>query len=426
MPRFYSEDATGTYDIIIVGGGMVGACLAALLGEAAQSSKSFASLKIGIIDNAPLLENKFTNNGFDPRVSALTIASQRILESIGAWPLMSAERLTSFRAMDVWDAEGTGSIHFDAEDLGEIQLGYIVENRVIHYALMQRCNQYSQIEFLCPEKIVRIEKQTAEVSLTLASGRTIQTKLLVGADGANSFVREQLNFAMQVRSYHHDAIVTTVKTEKSHQSTAWQRFTPSGPVALLPLEKHCSIVWSTSPEDSAELLELDDESFCLALTRAFEGRLGKIEWCDKRFSFPLKQRHVEEYVHDNVALVGDAAHTIHPLAGQGVNLGLLDAAVLAEELCRGMESGLEPGLHAILRRYERRRKGPNLAMMNAMSGFKQLFSADNLKLRLIRNVGMNLVNQTSHLKNTVMAQAMGLSGDLPRSAKTTAEVDLLI
>ncbi|MBL4865328.1 MAG: FAD-dependent monooxygenase, partial [Pseudomonadales bacterium] len=329
MSLFYNQD-TACFDIVIVGGGMVGACLAALLGEAAQSSPPLAALKIGLLESNSL--DAPWQEGFDPRVSALTVASQRVLESVGAWELMKTHRVSPFRVMDVWDAEGTGSIQFYAEELAEVRLGHIVENRVIQKSLIQRCREYSQIEILCPEQLVRIEKTTAEVSLLLGSDRVVQTKLLVGADGANSFVRNHLNFSLRVRDYHHDAIVTTVKTEKPHQATAWQRFTPSGPIAFLPLssdrEEHdghyCSLVWSTLPEEARGLLERTDEAFCEALTLAFEERLGRVEWCDKRYSYALKQRHVAHYIQDNIALIGDAAHTIHPLAGQGVNLGFMD------------------------------------------------------------------------------------------------------
>ena len=446
MSLFYEQDTKDAlnFDIVIVGGGMVGACLAALLGEAAKTSSKLAALKVRVLENSVL--DAPWQAGFDPRVSAITVASQRVLENVGAWPLMVSHRVSPFRKMDVWDAEGTGSIQFYAEDLGETRLGHIVENRVIQKALLECCRHYPQIEILSPEQLVKIEKTTPDVSLLLGSHRTVRTKLLVGADGANSFVRDQLRFSLQVSDYHQSAIVTTIKTEKSHEATAWQRFTPTGPIAFLPLsddgrydqiggdqpgdgktneKDNSSLVWSTSPAESRDLLALTDEAFSQKLTQAFEGRLGQVEWCDKRFSYPLKQRHVSNYIQDNVALIGDAAHTIHPLAGQGVNLGFMDAAVLAEEICQAMEAGLSPGIHGFLRRFERRRKGPNLAMMTAMGGFKQLFSAEDLSIRMLRNTGMSLMNQASPIKNHIMAQAMGLSGDLPLSAKPKLESDLL-
>lgn len=451
MSLFYDRVGDTTcYDVVIVGAGMVGSCLAALLGEAAKSSPSLRPLKIGLLESNPL--DAPWRQGFDPRVSALTVATQRILESVDAWPLMKSQRVSAFRKMDVWDAEGSGSIQFYAEELGETRLGHIVENRVIQGALIERCRQYAQIDILCPEQLVGIDKKplavaNRELFLRLGSGQSIRTKLLVGADGANSFVRDKLNFSLKVRHYHHDAIVTTVKTERSHEATAWQRFTPSGPIAFLPLvwkqgskaqeqepypsrinegsDHYCSLVWSTSPAVARDLLKLSEKDFCLALTTAFEARLGRVEWCDKRYSYPLKQRHVAHYIQDNVALIGDAAHTIHPLAGQGVNLGFMDAAVLAEEICHAMAVGLSPGLLGVLRRFERRRKGPNLTMMMAMTGFKRLFAAEDLMVRMVRNKGMNLMNRATPVKNHVMQQAMGLSGDLPTSAKVNVEADVL-
>ena len=227
----------------------------------------------------------------------------------------------------------------------------------------------------------------------------------------------------QEKSYQQSAIVTTVKTEQAHQHTAWQRFLETGPLAFLPLrscegdDHSCSIVWSLDDEELDAKMALDDKAFASALARAFEHRLGDIIAVDKRFAFPLRQRHADLYVQPGLALVGDAAHTIHPLAGQGVNLGLMDAAVLTEELIRACQRQLELGELSVLQRYQRRRRGDNALMMGTMSGFKLLFGEPALPVRWLRNTGMNWLNELSPVKNRVAANAMGLSGDLPALAK---------
>jgi len=237
--------------------------------------------------------------------------------------------------------------------------------------------------------------------------------LLVAADGALSRVREMMDFQTREWDYGHRAIVTTVQVEQPHGSTAWQRFLPSGPLALLPLpgdegQHLCSIVWSLQEHLVDDLLALDEAAFCAALEQASERRLGTVLGSSPRFAFPLRQRHAVDYVQPGVALVADAAHTIHPLAGQGINLGLQDVAALAEEILTGCARGANPGQLAVLRRYQRRRKGENLAMMAAMDGFKQLFEQQALPLRWLRNVGMRGVDQLPPVKQQLMRHAMGL------------------
>jgi 2-octaprenylphenol hydroxylase len=241
----------------------------------------------------------------------------------------------------------------------------------------------------------------------------VRTTLVVGADGANSFVRQTLGFKTREWDYHHHAIVCTVETEKPHQHTAWQRFMTSGPVALLPLTANdnahfCSIVWSVIPQEAERLMQLSDIEFAAALTQATEACLGKVLGSSQRFSFPLRQRHAVDYVQEGVALVADAAHTIHPLAGQGINLGLQDVRVLAEELLRAkaLQQGL--GDMQVLSRYQRRRKTDNLMMMAVMEGFQRLFGQSSLLLRWVRNRGMAEVARHPVLKKQLIKQAMGL------------------
>jgi 2-octaprenylphenol hydroxylase len=252
------------------------------------------------------------------------------------------------------------------------------------------------------------------MEVVLEDGDSLQASLVVAADGAESKVRGMMGFHTREWDYHHRAIVATVQVERPHRETAWQRFLPSGPLAFLPLpgapgQHCCSIVWSLRDELVDPLLALDDTAFCAALTQAFEGRLGDVLASSPRYAFPLRQRHAVDYVQSGVALVADAAHTIHPLAGQGINLGLQDVAVLAEEILGGWQRGTAPGQLELLRRYQRRRKGENLLMMTAMEGFKRLFEQQSLPVRWLRNAGMRGVGQLGPLKQQLIRRAMGLA-----------------
>ncbi|MBV1872656.1 MAG: UbiH/UbiF/VisC/COQ6 family ubiquinone biosynthesis hydroxylase [Gammaproteobacteria bacterium] len=405
------------YDILINGGGMVGATLACALVQSPHTAK----LRIGMIEGQRF--EKKTDAAWELRVSAITCASQRLFESLGVWPLMKSQRVSPFEAMDVWDAEGTGNIQFYAKEMGEPSLGHIVENCVVQQALYERLDDLGFKGWLCPEKLLGCEKTNEGWQVTLDSGATLTTRLLIGADGALSKVRQLANFKMDAQPYEQSGVVATIHTEKPNGAVARQRFLHSGPLALLPLcgtdgdRHHCSIVWSLDTALAEEKMALDDLAFAQALSNASEFRLGKIEMVDKRTCFPFYERHVESYIVEGVALCGDAAHTIHPLAGQGVNLGLMDAAALAEELHRAAGKGLDIANFSVLRRYARRRRGANTLMMEGMQGFKTLFGSDNLPLRWARNTGMSIMNQVPPVKNRIMRYAMGLEGDIPKLAR---------
>jgi 2-octaprenylphenol hydroxylase len=399
------------YDIVIVGAGIVGSALACAL---AKSSFNIAIIEAQerVIDRN---EQATSVDGFDVRVSAITIASQQLLKDIGAWEIIAENRLSPYRHMHVWDAEGTGSIDFDADDINQPALGHIVENKVTADALTQCMNRQTNLHRIVPAILEEIEPlQNGAYLLTLGDGRQLQTSLLVAADGANSKVRALEHIAMREWDYNHHAIVATVKTELSHGHTARQRFLPEGPLAFLPLSSaqddthYCSIVWSAIPSYAENLMALTDDEFTEALAAAFEYQLGSISAVSRRFSFPLRQRHVVDYIKPGLALVGDAAHTIHPLAGQGVNLGLMDIKTLSEELLRSQQRGLSPGSIAVLERYQRRRKGANLAMMAGMDGLKRLFSETTLSVRWARNSGLRWLDKSKMLKRQIMNRAMGL------------------
>lgn len=398
------------FDVAIIGAGIAGSALAAAL--------SGSQLSIALVEAQPLVAPELPTecdlSHFDPRVSALTPRSRTLLDRLGAWEAIANYRQCSYRHMTVWDAEGTGQIEFDSADVNVPALGHIVENRAITRALIQRVSGAADITLFSQAPLQSCTRtDDSRMLVELESGDCLEVGLLVAADGANSPVREMMGFQTREWDYGHRAIVTTVQLEKSHADTAWQRFMPTGPLAFLPLpsadDQHfCSIVWSLAEDKVDELLALEDDAFCAELERALEHRLGRVLACSRRFAFPLRQRHALDYVQPGVALVADAAHTIHPLAGQGINLGLQDIAVLAEEILAGRDRNAHPGQIEVLRRYQRRRKGENLLMMAAMDGFKRLFEQQSLPLRWLRNAGMRGVGQLGPLKQQLMRHAMGL------------------
>lgn len=400
-------------DVLIVGAGMVGSALALAL----QNS----GLNIMLVDGSPLSVKPFDSSAvFEPRVSALSAASQRILQRLNVWDGIVSRRASPYGDMEVWDGSGTGRVHFSASSVHAEVLGHIVENRVIQDALVERLHD-CDVGLLANARLEQMRRSGDDWLLTLADGRTLRSPVVVAADGANSAVRRLTGTETREWDYLHHAIVTSVRTTHSHKKTAWQRFTDDGPLAFLPLEREgehwCSIVWSVTPTEAERLMALDDDPFCRELERAFEGRLGPVIAADPRLCVPLRQRHAKRYVAEGLALIGDAAHTIHPLAGQGVNLGFLDAAVLAEVLHHAAERGERLADERVLSRYERRRMPHNLALMAAMEGFERLFQADPLPLRWLRNSGLKMVDQSSEAKAMFVRQAMGLTGDLPKLAQ---------
>ncbi|MBO1538141.1 2-octaprenyl-3-methyl-6-methoxy-1,4-benzoquinol hydroxylase [Pseudomonas sp. OA65] len=401
-------------DLLIVGAGMVGSALALAL----QGS----GLQVLLLDGSPMSVKPFDSQAaFEPRVSALSTASQRILDRLGVWDGITTRRASPYTDMHVWDGSGTGQIHFSAASLHAETLGHIVENRVVQDALLDRLHD-CDLGLLANARLEQMRRSGDDWLLTLADGRTLRAPLVIAADGANSAVRRLTGVATREWDYLHHAIVTSVRSARPHRKTAWQRFTDNGPLAFLPLERDgqhdwCSIVWSTTPEEAQRLMVLDDTAFCSELERAFEGQLGPVLSADPRLCVPLRQRHAKRYVAEGLALIGDAAHTIHPLAGQGVNLGFLDAAVLAEVLLQAAARGERLADVKVLSRYERRRMPHNLALMAAMEGFERLFQADPLPVRWMRNTGLKLVDRLPEAKALFVREALGLIGDLPDLAK---------
>ncbi|TVP50165.1 MAG: 2-octaprenyl-3-methyl-6-methoxy-1,4-benzoquinol hydroxylase [Halomonas sp.] len=423
MESSSAKPSVDSFEVIIVGGGMVGTALCALLAQ--------AGMQVALVEerSAPLRLNDVNGALPAPRVSALTPVSQRLLTHLGAWPTMQQTRVTPYRGMQVWDAEGSGEIVFSADEAGVAVLGHIVENVVTLAALNQQVIDHPNVTTFFGTGIKALQRLTGSASprypasgdwLVLDDGRQLHAPLIVAADGAHSALREMAGIEVDSDNMQQDAVVTTVQCAKPHGGTARQAFIDGRPLAFLPLtvagdDRYCSIVWSTNAEHAAQLSELSKEALGEALGEAFGFRLGQVTACDKAHRFPLIQRHARHYVQPHLALVGDAAHSIHPLAGQGVNLGLMDAAVLAEEVIHAWQRGAPWGELSTLRRYERRRRFDNSAMLGLMKGFKVLFGSHDPALTLARNLGMSGMNQLVPLKRVVMRQATGERGRLPLS-----------
>ncbi|WP_231758491.1 UbiH/UbiF/VisC/COQ6 family ubiquinone biosynthesis hydroxylase [Microbulbifer elongatus] len=405
-------------DVTIVGGGMVGMAQAALL------AVRYPQLRISLLEASPVTP-QVRPDTYDARVVALTEASRELLEETGAWSLIAGKRECPYTQMRVWDAEGTGSVYFDCRDVKLPNLGHIVENNVILQALRQRIDELPNVDLVTGFKL---ESWWRDCGLWHLQSRNpnrgqvegleeqapvLTTRLLVGADGVRSRVRDLLRIRTRDVEYQQTALVCVARCEKSHQNTAWQRFLDTGPLAFLPLsglgdDRHCAVVWSADDSLARELVMLDDKAFALNLEKAFESRLGGIEAVGERFSFALRARHAEAYYGPGAVLVGDAAHSIHPLAGQGVNLGMMDARVLAEEVGRALERNISPAHASVLARYQRRRRGENASTLKAMSTFKSLFGAGDLHWRWLRNTGLSMVDASPMLKKRIIMRAMSV------------------
>ena len=394
------------YDVIVAGGGLVGATLALALGE--------AGFDVAIVERSSE-PTPAPGPTFGARVSTFTVASERILRATGVWPMLPAERIGPMREMHVW--ERSGEVHFDSAEIGEPSLGHVIENAVVQWAVEQRLKAQPNVEWHRGEALEGLVVDGGGARAELG-GRDLRGSLVVGADGAGSRVRELAGIDVTEGDYRQQAVVAEVRTAAAHRETAWQRFLPTGPLAFLPLANGASsIVWSTTPAHAAELCALDEDAFGPEVADAFEWRLGAVTASGARASFPLRHLHARAYVRDRVALAGDAAHVVHPLAGQGVNLGLLDAAALAEVVSRARQRGRDIGSRATLRRYERWRRGHNAAMQAVLGGFRHLFSAPWPPARWMRETGFALTDRLPPLKAGFMRHASGFDGDLPALAR---------
>ena len=391
-------------DVVIVGAGIAGLSLA--LGLAQQGIK-VSIIEAGSQPLAPFPTSDLA--GWDARVSALTPSSSAWLADRGVWQEIEQQRVGPYTDMAVWDGAGTGRIAVSAESLEVPLLGHIVENRVTVQALLKSVCGQANIRLHWEDSVETVDfSQHEAVTLETHEGRRLTAALLIGADGAKSRTRDLAGFDVRTWSYHQHAIVATVRLVEDHQKTCYQAFLDTGPLALLPLSdpRLCSIVWSLDDYQWEPLQSLDDDAFLAQLNLALASNGLTVEAIGRRGVFPLRQCHAVDYVQQGVALIGDAAHSIHPLAGQGINLGIKDVAVLSEELGRAWQQGTALGSELTLRRYQRRRKTDNLLMMSAMEAFKRGFGSTHPAIRVARNMGLSWVDAATPFKNWLARQAL--------------------
>lgn len=395
------------YDIIIVGGGMVGAALACALAQR-------TSLSILILEAQSHLPT-WSAQHYHHRVSAIALSSQRIFQSLQVWDEIKNNRISPFTGIHVWDAAKQGAIHFDCYEIAESVLGFIIENNLIQSVLQKKLEQYPQVNFVSSVQLKRFVEKANHIELHTNDGTIFSAKLAIAADGAHSWLREQANIQIEKHDYQQHAIVAAVRTAKSHEKIARQVFLETGPLAFLPLaeENLSSIVWSLSPEKAEQLLSLSDDLFMLELAHAFQHTLGDVTEISKRHAFPLHKQQAKHYVHSRVVLVGDAAHTIHPLAGQGVNMGLLDAASLVDVIVGAIRSHRDFASAHNLRPYERWRKADNFALQAGVDVIKQLFASDKPSVQSLRSFGLDVTNRMQWIKNIFTSHAVGDRDGLP-------------
>lgn len=381
---------------IVVGGGCIGLSVALGLANLGK--------KVLLIDAGKPAQ--VDSEEFALRVSAISKASQALFEKLGIWQGIQAQRLAAYTNMDVRDKDSIGRIHFASNELDLSELGHIVENEVIRQALIAQCEKNDNLEILFETPYSSIHQTDEQVLVTLASGEPVMAELLIACDGANSAIRSQFKMPITFWDYDHHAIVATVKSQVPHVNTARQVFLPTGPLAFLPLPEQNthSIVWSTSPEHAKQLLAMEEGEFNKALTAAFDSELGLCRVNSQRLSFPLKMRYARKWVENRVILMGDAAHTIHPLAGLGMNLGLKDVAKLLQLVVDEQSSVFASG--KLLRQYEMARKADAQTHIAMMQGLKELFEGSNPVKKLIRGIGLNVVDAAKPIKHLFAEKAL--------------------
>lgn len=404
-----------TLDVLVIGGGPVGACVAALLARGVGSGAA-TPFRVAVLEpHRP--EMSVDHAPPDSRVVAVSRSSERILAGAGAWDAL--RRLSPYERMRIWHesvpAMSPGSLVFDAADVGEPNLGYIVENRVLQAALLDSfAAAGGHIE---PAQFAGLRVEADHVAVETSRG-TLSARLVIGADGAQSAVRQSVGLTTDSSEYRETAIVATVATERSHERTAWQRFMRKGTLALLPLaDGNSSIVWSADDDVASTLLAASATEFAAELDHASDLALGSTQLVSEPASFPLRRLSAHHYAAQRVVLIGDAAHVVHPLAGQGVNLGLLDAAALAELLIDARQEREDPGALRVLRHYERWRKSEVALMSSAIDAFDRFLAHGRGPISRIAQKGLGWVNRSHELKRFFIRRALGATGELPRVAR---------
>jgi 2-octaprenyl-6-methoxyphenol hydroxylase len=410
-----STETADRFDCCIVGGGMVGASLAAALGSAGLSTV--------LIDRADPVS--MANAAHDSRTTAIAHGSKMALDAIGAWADMAAGAAP---ILDIRISDGAAPLylHFDHAVVGDAPMGYIAENHVIRQALYDRLQALDAVALRAPAAVQGVETDDAGVTVRLDTGDTIMASLLVGADGAASPLRERAGIRCTRWQYNQTAIVCNMRHERPHRGIAHERFLPAGPFAVLPLtdgadgHHRSSIVWTEKAEAAPGFMALDDDAFSAELGRRFGPHYGAVAVDGDRAAYPLRLQHAERYIGPRLALVGDAAHVIHPIAGQGWNLGLRDIAALAEVVVDARRLGLDVGAASVLARYQRWRRFDNVLLAGMTDGLNRLFSNDIPPVRTLRDLGLGAVNNIRPLKRFFIRHAMGTVGQLPRLVKGEA------
>ena len=402
------------FDVVVVGGAMAGAGAAALL----AATPATAGLRIALVEPRPATAPA-ADAPLDVRVSALSRASQQLLERTGAWIAVAA-RAAAYQRMIIWEqrqqADGPDALVFDAAELGEPDLGHIGENRTIQAALTARAEALGVV--LLRAEFATLETTGDAVRIGLGDGREFRAGLVVGADGAESAVRRVAGIATRGWDYGQRAVVAHLDCARPHGATAWQRFLDTGPLALLPLaDGRVSLVWSTLPEQAEALVQCPDSEFAERVTAASDNVLGRLEPATARAAFPLRLLHARRYAAERIALVGDSAHVVHPLAGQGINLAFLDAAALVDVVGRAVAAGDDPGEPPVLRRYERWRKAEALPAIVLLDGIKRLFFGGNPLQSRLRQGMLGFAQSSGMAKRLLMRRALGVAGDVPASVR---------
>ncbi|MEW6485721.1 MAG: FAD-dependent 2-octaprenylphenol hydroxylase [Pseudomonadota bacterium] len=400
-----------SYDVVIAGGGMVGLAVACGL--------EGSGLKVAVLEKSPHTPPDL-QAAPSVRVSAINRASERLLSHLGVWQDILAMRASAYHGMEVWEKDSFGHIRFDDQHQGMTSLGYIVENQVLREALWQRASRCSDVTLIAPAQLQQVAFGDNEAFVTLEDGSMLTARLLVAADGADSWLRKKADIPLMFRDYQHHALVANIRTEQPHDAVARQIFYGEGILAFLPLsDPHLSsIVWSCEPQQAERLSGMSEDQFNQQLSVAFDMKLGLCRAESERKTFPLMARYARQFAAHRLALVGDAAHTIHPLAGQGVNLGFMDAAELIGEIRRLQQQGKDIGQYLYLRRYERSRKHSAAMMLASMQGFRELFAGSNPALKLMRDIGLKMADTLPGVKPKLLQQAMGLH-DLPEWLKNS-------
>ncbi len=391
-------------DVVIVGGGMVGLALACALKD--------TGLSIVVLER--MEAEPRLSLGRDCRVSAIVAGTVQMLRGIGVWDYVG-KQAQSIAGMRIFDDQRFGSVRFEAEEAAMDELGFLVENSVLSSAMMQVVHDSENVEWCCPASVDSVVWKTTHVEVKLDDGRMLHTPLVVGADGGNSWLRSQAGIQVWSHRFMQRGIVATVRPQFGHRGVAYQRFLPTGPLAMLPMtDGLCSIVWSADDAEADRLMALDEAAFLSELQLAFGPQLGVIQEVGERAAFPLRSQLAKHMVRPRLALIGDAAHQVHPLAGLGVNLGIRDAMALAQEISDAKRFREDYGSIDVLSRMRRNRMPDVLAVMGGMEGFHHLFTSDFPGVAFLRDAGMRVVGNAGALKHLLMRRATGLSLNLPK------------